>query len=171
MEQEWRAGMLLFFFGGAGNKSVKCVVMDVMVHCDEASSFSCRWRNPPASVPHLWGRSRLLRCLLLAGLLPLLGSYGPCPVLCLSSRPLSVVFGPPLLHKGFKVVVFKRRIWFPVECITGMGIVNEIQWLAPLKCCSIQVEDAKVSQEEAHTSSPNTQDKMSLSGYFTLKMI
>lgn len=39
---------------------------------------------------------------------------------------------PPLLHKGSRVVVFKRRIWFPVECITGMGIVNEIQWLAPL---------------------------------------
>lgn len=40
--------------------------------------------------------------------------------------------GPPLLHKGSRVVVFKRRIWFAVECITGMGIVNEIQWLAPL---------------------------------------
>lgn len=72
-----------------------------MVHCDEASSFSCRWRNPPASVPHLWGRSGLLRCLLLAGLLLLpLTSYGPCSVLCLSSRPLSVVFVPPPAQKA-----------------------------------------------------------------------
>lgn len=53
-----------------------------------------------------------------------------------------------------------------------MEIVNEIQWLPPLfKCCSIQVDDAKESEEEAHKSSPGIQDKMRLSGYFTLKKI
>lgn len=53
-----------------------------------------------------------------------------------------------------------------------MEIVNEIQWLPPLfKCCSIQVEDPKESEEEAHKSSPGIQDKMRLSGYFTLKKI
>lgn len=91
---------------------------------------------------------------------------------CVCLAALSRLSLAPLLHRGSRVVVFKRRIWFPVECITGMGRVNEIQWLAPLfRCFSIQVEDAKESEEEAHKSSPNIQDKVSLSGYFTLKMI
>ena len=34
--------MAIVFAGGAGGKFVKCVLRDVMVHCDEASSFSCR---------------------------------------------------------------------------------------------------------------------------------
>lgn len=84
------------------------------------------------------------------------GHTEPAPS-CVCLAAFSRLSLGPLLHKGSRVVVFKRRIWFLLEHITGM--VNEIQWLAPLsKCCSIQVEDAKESDEEAHKSSPNTQD-------------
>lgn len=101
------------------------------------------------------------------------GSCAACcsPVCCCRSHhtdpaPSSVCLAAlsrlslgPLLHKGSRVVVFKRRIWFLVDCIPGMGAVNEIQWLPPLfKCCSIQVEDAKESKEEAHKSSHDIQD-------------
>lgn len=49
-----------------------------------------------------------------------------------------------------------------------LGIVNEIQRLAPLfKGCSIQVGDAK-SEEGTHWSFPYTQNKMSVSGVFYL---
>lgn len=144
MEQEGR------LFGG--DKPARCVVMDAMVDCDEASSFSCRWRNPPPSVPHL--RVAVGACFLL------LASYGPCSVLCSSRRLLSHLSGPPSCTKASESRFFKTHL------LPGMGIVNEAQWLPPpFKCCSIQVGDARESAEGTRESFPRI--GCLYPGYFT----
>lgn len=54
----------------------------------------------------------------------------PAPSCVCPAAPSRLPLGPPpLLHKGSRVLVFKRGVGFLVECTAGMGVVNEIQWL------------------------------------------